>query len=98
MKLGVYLPAGGPAESSDLQQSESGGRADSDAGNDFGFASAFEGGGSRRYGVGAEGVATAGRGIGLHQRRAETRSARSARPTNTPLLSAYTRKNSPCDS
>ena len=70
----TYLPTGS-AQSSDLQQGESGGCADSDAGADVGFAAAVEGRGSCRHVAGAEDFAAAGSGAGFDQRRAEAGSA-----------------------
>jgi hypothetical protein len=80
MRQSTFLP-GGFAESSDLQQSESGRFSHSDPGHDFGFAALVEGGGSRGYFAGAEDFATAGRRAGFNQRRAEARGASQVNPT-----------------
>ena len=93
-KCGRYVPAGGFAESSDLQQSKSRRFADSHAGDDFRFAAFVEGGGSCRHGPGAENLAIAGRGAGLHQRRAETRGASAGKPNGARFLRLEPRRYS----
>ena len=59
------------AQPADLQQDQSGRRADPDAGADLRDAAAVEGRGLGRHAAGAEDLAAIGRGPGEHQRRAE---------------------------
>ena len=65
------ISADGPAESADLQQSKSGGLADSHPGADFEDAAAFASRGSCGHGDGPEDFASHGRGPGFDQRRTE---------------------------
>ena len=74
------------AESADLQQGESGGCADPDAGADVGNAAAVEGGGPCGHAAGAEDFAVAGRGAGEHQRRAEAGRAHSGESDGAGLV------------
>ena len=82
----LHVPAGGSAESSDLQQGESGRFADPHAGDDFGLAAAVEGGGSGRHRAGAENFAVAGRGTGFDQRRTEAGGAHSGESDGAGFL------------
>src|ERR1700730_11029333 len=61
----VQLSAEGSAEPAGVQQGESGGRSDYAAGAFARFDAAFAGGGSGRYGDGAEDLSAFGRGAGV---------------------------------
>ena len=70
------LSADRSADSADLQQDQSGRRADSDAGADLDTHAAVQGGGPGRHAAGAENLAAARRRPGEHQRRPEAGRAR----------------------
>ncbi len=86
-----HLPAARPAEPADLQQDQSGRRADPHAGAHLEDAAAVEGGRPGRHAAGAEDLAAPGRRPGQHQRRAEAGGAhpgepdRAGRPTGSSL-------------
>ena len=81
----TYLPQR-PAESSHLQQSQSGRCTDYDGGTELGFAAAVEGRGHCGHVAGAKDFSAAGSGAGIDQRRTETGSADSGESDGSGLV------------
>ena len=83
-----HVPAARPSESADLQQDQSGRRADPDAGAVVEDAAAVQGRGPRRHAAGAEDLAAPRRRAGQHQRRPEAGRAHSGEPDGALLIGA----------
>ena len=75
-----HLPAQRPAQSAGLQQGQSGGCADPDAGPHFRYPAAAQGRRPGGYPAGPEDLPTAGRGASQHQRRPAAGGADSGQP------------------